>query len=246
MGIHLIMPMAGGGTRFGKEGYELPKPLIDLQGKPFFYWATQSVVPFVEVNDITFVVLQEHVNQFGIDQKILEFYPDAKIRVIPHLLNGAVLTCMEGVKSISDSAPVLFNDCDHAFTCKAFYDYCRQSAFDGLDGALLTFYSDSPNYSYVKFDLNGQVAGTIEKMVVSHEAICGAYYFKNRAVFEAAVQTYLNHCDYKEFFMSGVYNELCSTKSRVQTFPVDEHFSFGTPQEYEEAQKEISLKKLEL
>ena len=37
--IHLIMPMGGGGTRFGNMGFELPKPLIELQGRPFFYWA---------------------------------------------------------------------------------------------------------------------------------------------------------------------------------------------------------------
>ena len=51
--IHLVMPMAGGGTRFGSEGFELPKPLIGLQGKPFFYWAAQSVAKFVDVLDLT-------------------------------------------------------------------------------------------------------------------------------------------------------------------------------------------------
>ena len=33
--INLIIPMAGGGTRFKKEGIEMPKPLINLNGKPF-------------------------------------------------------------------------------------------------------------------------------------------------------------------------------------------------------------------
>lgn len=34
--IHLIMPMGGKGDRFAKRGYDLPKPLISIYGKPFF------------------------------------------------------------------------------------------------------------------------------------------------------------------------------------------------------------------
>lgn len=30
------MPMAGAGSRFYKNGYTLPKPLIEIAGKPFF------------------------------------------------------------------------------------------------------------------------------------------------------------------------------------------------------------------
>lgn len=232
---HLIMPMGGGGTRFGNKGFDLPKPLIELQGKPFFYWATQSVKKFVDVQDITFVVLQEHIDRFSIDKRILEFYPDASIQVLPHILNGAVLTCCEGIKGIDDEFPLLFNDCDHAFLCDAFYEFCKKSDFTNWDGALLTFCSDSPNFSYVKFDEDGTVIGTIEKEVASNEAICGAYYFKNRKIFDAAVQSYLKKCAYKEFFMSGVYNELAADNRKITTFHIDEHISFGTPEEYDAA-----------
>ena len=30
--LHIIMPMAGEGTRFLKEGWTTPKPLIELKG----------------------------------------------------------------------------------------------------------------------------------------------------------------------------------------------------------------------
>ena len=33
--LHLIMPMGGRGYRFFKDGYSMPKPLIELNGKPF-------------------------------------------------------------------------------------------------------------------------------------------------------------------------------------------------------------------
>lgn len=241
--VHLIMPMGGGGTRFGNSGFERPKPLIELQGKPFFYWAVQSIIKSVEVEDIIFVVLQEHINKFGIDRKIKEYYPEAKIQVIPHILNGAVLTCCEGIKVVEDELPILFNDCDHAFISEKFYEFCKSADFESVDGALLTFESDSPNYSYVQFDNQGKVIGTIEKMVASKEAICGAYYFRNKTVFSESVNDYLNKCSYKEFFVSGVYNEMAEKNERIITFPTDTHIPFGTPEEYEEA---ISDKRLEV
>lgn len=233
--IHLIMPMGGGGTRFGDKGFDLPKPLIRLQGKPFFYWAVQSIVHFMDVQDIIFVVLQDHIDRFDIDKEILALYPWAKIQVIPHVLDGAVLTCCEGIKLVVDDCPVLFNDCDHAFICERFYDHCKKDRLDGIDGALLTFISDDPAYSYVRFDREGRVIGTIEKQVVSNEAICGAYYFKSADIFSEAVKEYLDRCSYSEYFVSGVYNEMIAKGQYVTTFSIDEHISFGTPDEYEKS-----------
>lgn len=243
--IHLIMPMGGSGTRFGNKGFRLPKPLIPLQNKPFFYWAAQSILKYMDVEDIIFVVLQEHIDNYDIDKTVLSYYPAAKIQVIPSVLNGAVLTCCEGIKAVNDNKAILFNDCDHAFISKHFYDYCKLGRFDHIDGALLTFQSDSPNYSYIQFDMQGNVIGTVEKVVASNEAICGAYYFRNKKVFGDAVISYLEKCSYKEYFMSGVYNEMTNRGEKIVTFPIDEHISFGTPDEYDMAINDKRLSKLD-
>ena len=34
--MKLVLPMAGNGQRFFDEGYDLPKPLIAIKGKPMF------------------------------------------------------------------------------------------------------------------------------------------------------------------------------------------------------------------
>ncbi len=235
MKLNLIMPMAGGGTRFENHGFTVPKPLIQIHGKPFFYWAVQSVVNGIEVGNITFAVLQEHIEKWEIDKRILEYYPGSQFRIIPQVLNGALLTCLEGIKDISNAEPVLFNDCDHAFRCRAFADHCNGGGRGEVDGGLLTFVSDDPRYSYVKFDGDGSVCGTVEKEVVSNEAICGAYYFRNKEVFLTAADTYLQNCNYSEYFLSGVYNEMVKKKMQIKTFQTDMHISFGTPEEYEDA-----------
>ena len=38
-----IMPMAGEGTRFKKKGFTIPKPLIDIHGKPMFIRSANSM-----------------------------------------------------------------------------------------------------------------------------------------------------------------------------------------------------------
>ena len=41
--LHIIMPMAGEGSRFLQEGWTIPKPLIELNGVPLFLRAISSV-----------------------------------------------------------------------------------------------------------------------------------------------------------------------------------------------------------
>lgn len=240
--IHLIMPMAGKGSRFSDKGFDFPKPLIEINEKPFFYWSTRSIEKFVDVLDITFVVLQEHVTEYSMDFEIRKYYPEANIIVIPEVLNGAVLTCMEGIRNITDNAPILFNDCDHMFRCKKFEEYLHGS--EQPDGALLTFWSDENKYSFLRFDEQGNVTETVEKQVISNDAICGCYYFKNRKVFEDAAKVYLTECEYQEFFVSGVYNVMAKKGQVIKAFQTDFHIPYGVPQEYEEAKSSNKFEEL--
>ena len=235
--FHLIMPMGGNGSRFSKNGYIIPKPLIEIYGKPFFYWACESLNRFNDVIDITFVVLKEHVEKFNIDKKILEYYKDANIIVLDHVLNGPVLTCLEGIKTVQDDFPILFNDCDHLFKSTEFNNACKEDEILKIGGALITFNSNLPQYSYVRYD-GIKIIGTIEKEVASNNAICGAYLFKNARQFRKLSKSYLNNCNYKEYFISGMYNEMAKFGYEIKTYNVDYHVSFGIPEEYEEALKD--------
>ena len=262
--VQLIMPMAGRGSRFTKEGFSVPKPLIKICGKPFFYWSTRSIEKYIDCAGITFVVLEEHVRDFSIDREIADYFPSARVKVLSDVTEGAAITCLRGVEGLSNCDPVVFNDCDHLFCCSEFNRFCTElqktapirntgersekqetisssvrncGVTTGVDGALLTFESDSPAYSYLEFDNNGSVLRTIEKQVVSHDAICGAYYFRSRAVFESACADYLMDCEYKEYYLSGVYNSLIASGGIVKGFRTDFHLPFGIPEEYAIAEK---------
>jgi len=244
MGINLIMPMGGSGSRFTERGFDLPKPLIPIHDRPFLFWSTESVRKFVDTRSITFVVLKDHIERFQIDAVIGRFYPDAAIHVLDNVLNGAVLTCLRGVDSVTDDNPVLFNDCDHIFTCKEFYDFCSSRSREDVDGALLTFTSSDPKFSFAQVNQAGHVVKTAEKVVISDKAICGAYYFKNSGIFRRAAEEYLDEPVNKEYYMSGVYNALVRQKAVVRTFTVDMHLPFGTPEEYDFATKSSAFEVL--
>ena len=241
--VHLIMPMAGAGSRFLKNGFIIPKPLIEINEKPFFYWGTKSISKFVQLEDITFIVLKQHIDEFNIDKKIKNYFPDAKIVVIPQVLNGAVLTCINGAKNIKDDLPIIFNDCDHAFISSEFNSFLQREKFDTPDGALLTFESNDPKYSFLQMDSNGNVINTVEKKVVSNYAICGAYYFKNKDLFLDCANEYLCKCEYSEYYISGIYNIMAKKKMKISKFKCDIHITFGTPEEYNDALNNIFFRK---
>lgn len=229
--IHLIMPMGGAGSRFQKEGFKVPKPLITIHNKPFFYWATKSIEKFVDIEDLTFVVLKEHVENFNIDNEILKEFPFANIVILEKQLDGAVLTCNKGLEVINDDLPVVFADCDQLFICNEFYDFCNNVKFDELDGIILNFKANEPKYGFIELK-NDYVIRTVEKDVISDMAICGCYYFKNKDTFQENLKDYLNNCEYLEYFISGLYNTMISNGCKIKTFRVDKHLPFGTPEEY--------------
>ena len=233
--LHLVMPMCGTGSRFHEQSFKLPKPLIRIQGKPFFYWAANSLAKLSNIIDITFIVLQDHVDKYKIDNVILKYFPNARIVILSEVLNGVVLTCMNGIEEIHDDFPIIFNDCDHAFQSNEFRKFLNLS--ENPDGGLLTFQSNETIFSYVQYNTEGKIIGTAEKQVVSHDAICGAYYFKSKTVFLKYAKKYLVNCPYMEYFLSGVYNEMIKDKKMIRNFKTDFYLSFGTPNEFKKIKK---------
>lgn len=240
--LHLVMPMGGSGLRFSKEGFEVPKPLIQINNKPFFVWSAYSITKFIDVIDITFVVLQEHVNKFNIDKIIVDYFPFAKIIIIPHVLDGAALTCLEACKTINDNNYILFNDCDHMFKSSSLNDFFFH--INQCDAGLVTFESNEPQFSFIEYDERGNIIGTKEKQCVSNRAIVGAYLFKNASLYKQVCQEYLQECNYSEFFVSGIFNIICRHHGIVKEFSVDFHVNYGTPVEYEAAKKSCHFSEL--
>lgn len=229
----MIMPMAGRGSRFAQQGEPLPKPMIQLGGKPFFYWATRSVLRELPHARLVFVVLQEHIDGFGIDAQVKRYFPDAQVLAIPEVTSGALETVLK-VGALAGEGPVLVNDCDHAFS----YSRLKQAitALErGADGFLSHFRSTTPHFSFAAYDAEGRLQRTAEKVTISDRAIAGLYGFRSMHLIETAARSYERTCPYPELFVSGLYNDIVASGGEVRGFDLDSHIPFGTPEEYREA-----------
>ncbi|PYP77268.1 MAG: dolichyl-phosphate mannose synthase [Gemmatimonadetes bacterium] len=228
--LALVMPMAGRGSRFASGGHRQPKPLIDVAGRPAFWWATESVRRSGVVGEMVYVVLAEHVASFGIDEIISSHYSDARVVTISEVTAGAAESAAIGVAALESSGPVAVNDCDHAFRVDGLRELVA-SLTDSAEGALLGFRSASPAYSYVALDVDGRVRGTVEKDPVSPFAIAGCYLFASPVTFLEGVARYRAECEYPELYVSGVYNTLLRGGAHILFHELDGHAAFGTPEE---------------
>ena len=230
-GVHLVMPMAGHGSRFSKAGFDKPKPMLRLYQQPLFWWAVESVRREIPLRSLTFVVLREHVDRHRIDRQIRDRYPDASLVVLREPTAGALVTAIEGCVDVPTTGPVIFNDCDHAFDGRSLAAAIPQLN-NGTSGLLCHFRSQNPAYSYAAYSPDGLLLRTVEKQVISDLAIAGAYAFQDRDTFLRHTASYLEACPYEEPFMSGVYNTMVAAGGRVRGALLDRHISFGTPAEY--------------
>lgn len=235
--LHIIMPMAGEGSRFQKEGWTIPKPLIELHGIPLFIRAIRSVAVENVPMRYSFIVRKEHIDRYHIDEQIKALLPEASIYFVQETTRGAVETCLIAENGIGSEDAILVMDCDLEFRSKAYIEYIRQSLLQSAElasgGALVSFESDEPRYSYAAVDDNMIVKRTAEKEVISHHALCGAYFFSSSKGFLRAAHRLLDEpvFDKPEYYVSLLYNYLLADGEVVRLAPMEEYCSYGTPEE---------------
>ncbi|MBS0451569.1 MAG: NTP transferase domain-containing protein [Proteobacteria bacterium] len=230
--LNLVMPMAGRGSRFERNGYACPKPLIELHGQPFFAWAVESLASKVALKEISFVVLREHLQNFDLERQIRARYPRAHVVALDEVTSGATETAALGVAAAAFTGPIAVNDCDHAFDASGIaHTLEAMAARQEIGGALLGFRSRNPGFSYVEMGDDGLVRATVEKRAVSDFAIAGCYLFRSQQVFLECYETYRRECPYTELFVSGMYNTLVAAGGKVSFQELARHVPFGTPEE---------------
>lgn len=231
------MPMAGEGSRFLKEGWTIPKPLIDLNGQPLFKHAISSVADDDIPMKYSFVVRQEHIDKYHIDKRIISFLPEANIFSVTKTTRGAVETCLMAESAIEDDDAILVMDCDIEFRSKEFLTIIKSLLSLPIEkakgGALVSFESNESRYSYAEVDDKGFVVRTAEKEVISNHALCGAYFFSSGKRFKQIAHRLLQEPVFTkpEYYVSLLFNYLLKEGENVWLAPMEEYYSYGTPEE---------------
>ncbi len=235
--LHIIMPMAGEGSRFLKEGWSTPKPLIELNGIPLFIRAISSVKYRGVPMKYSFIVRQEHIDVHRIDKKIRAILPHANIFAVKETTRGAVETCLKAENVVASDDSVIVLDCDLEFsslqlsTC--IKDILSKEANEVDGGLLVSFESDLPKYSYAEVDENNIVKRTAEKEVISNHALCGAYFFSTGKDFLRVAHQLMEDASFNkpEFYVSLLYNYLLKDGHIVRLCSMEQYSSYGTPEE---------------
>lgn len=233
--MNIVIPMAGAGSRFAKEGYKLPKPFIDIDGRMMI----ERVLDGLEYDGANYIlVIQEKFQRENRDElnKITKNY-DVGFVTVERLTQGASCTALASHEIINDDIPVVFCDSDNIFENEVFVDFLEDALNRGLDGSLLTFETDKDCFSFVELDEGGFGIRTAEKDPISTHAIAGAYFFGKGSDFVKNVINMMIYNDRAkgEFYMSNVYNYLIRDGGRVGIFDIkDSQWDcVGTPAQLE-------------
>ena len=227
---NILVPMAGLGSRFIKEGFKVPKQIINIKDKHLID-ISLDCLNYKDCN-LIFVLRDEHVYNHHMDELLMKkFGDDISIVVLDRLTDGSVCSCLYAEELINNDAPLVIHTLDIEF--RPVFDPHVMETLDA-DGLILTFKSNSTNYSYAQLDKDGNVTRTEEKKAISPNACVGIYGFKKGSDFCKYAREMIDR-DLRtknEFYISPLYNILIEHGKKIVTEDVDKMHIFGTPDEY--------------
>ena len=230
--INIVIPMAGRGSRFAKAGYEFPKPLIDVNGRPMIEVVTQNIAPKRQHRFI-YICQQEHLEKYGLSERLKKISPNCEIIAIDHITDGAACTVLLAERYIDNDDPMMIANSDQ-FVDTDINDYL--SAIKDNDGLIMTMPADDPKWSFIKYDENGYVTMVREKEVISNEATVGIYNYAKGSDFVKYARQMIrkNIRVNNEYYVAPVYNEMIEDGKKIVFKDVGSKMhGLGTPEDLE-------------
>jgi NDP-sugar pyrophosphorylase family protein len=219
--------MAGLGRRFPKDKYYLPKPLIDVNGKPMIQRAIESL----DLDGQYYFVLRN--NEFLNIQKdvIKKIVKDPVFVTVGETTEGPACSILLLKDYINTKDELVTANCDQImdWSSKLFLHNVRL-----YDGAVVTYYSDTDKNSYVKLDRNGRAVYFAEKEVISNISLNGIHYWKRGKYFVDSAEAMIANNDRApngEFYVSISYNYMIKAGLKCGIFhvPNECHHAVGVP-----------------
>ena len=242
--MQIVIPMSGFGERFRRAGYNIPKPLIEIDGKPII---AHVIDMFPGEEDFIFVCNKEHLktSNYRMEEILKEYCPSGKIVGIqPHRL-GPIHAVSQAHSLLDSSEPVVVNYCD--FTCYwdwvNFKQHVKSTGCAGSIPAYKGFHPHSlgnTNYAYIR-EKDGRVQDIQEKQPYTNNrlneyASSGTYYFESADVmmqaFDETVRAGLSVGG--EYYVSLAYKPLLARNKLISIYPLQHFMQWGTPEDVAE------------
>ena len=229
--MKILIPMAGEGSRFAKEGYTFPKPLIDVNGKPMI----QTVVENLDFDaEYIFLVRKEHLETYVGLQSTLDRITDGKFKIVEvdKLTEGAACTALLAREHIDNDDDLLIANSDQ-FIEYAPENFKTLKEMTDADAIVYTFEAVHPKWSFVKTNARGVITEVAEKNPISNIATCGIYWYRKGSDFVKYADQMIekNIRVNNEFYIAPVYNELIGDGKKLIPFFVHSMWGIGTPED---------------
>jgi HAD superfamily hydrolase (TIGR01509 family) len=230
--INIVIPMAGRGSRFLTENYTVPKPLIDIRGKPMI----QHVVENLNIDgNYIFIIQKEHEKLYGVTKILKTIVPECKVIQTDGVTEGAACTVLLAREYIDNDIPLLLSNSDQYLEWDS-NEFLYTAEADGVDGCISTFHSDSTKWSYIKLDDRGNFVNEVrEKEVISNDATTGIYYWKRGSDFVKYADEMIssNIRVNNEFYLCPVYNNAISDNKKITAKRCTKMWGLGVPEDLE-------------
>jgi len=242
--MYIVVPMSGFGERFRAAGYSVPKPLIEIEGKPI---VAHVIEMFPGESDFIFICNQDHLDNpvYRMEEILIKYCPTGLIVGIPPHKFGPVHAVLQIEHLLDKSQPVVVNYCD--FTCywnwQHFKQFVDETACAGAIPAYKGFHPHtlgSTNYAYMR-ESHGWVLDIQEKQPYTKNrmeeyASSGTYYFSSAQrmsdCFRQVMAQSLNVGG--EYYVSLAYKPLLAIGEPVAVYPLQHFMQWGTPADVDE------------
>ena len=236
----LILPFAGFGSRFKKEGYNVPKPFIKVDNDEMVLRAV-SDLPICDKN--IFIGLNSHLVEYDIDTKLKNKFKTYDLIGIDEVTEGQACTCEIGINNseVDLEDPIMISACDNG----VYYDtqkYLELVNDEEIDIIVWSFRNSQtskvkPNsYAWLDVDENDYIKYVSCKKFIYDDplkthAIIGTMFFRKGKYFiDGLKQNYkLNSRVNNEFYVDDVLNRNIENGLKVKVFEVDHYVCWGTP-----------------
>jgi dTDP-glucose pyrophosphorylase len=237
--MNIVMPMAGRGSRFAELGIRLPKPLIDVRGKPMYAWAADGL-PLSMARRLIFICLREHLDGLALARDIESRYAryQPAIVALDEVTEGQACTVLMAREWIENDEPLLIFNADTY--CPTTLAAALKAFGPNVDGVLDVFSAAGDKWSFARIDGQGRVLETAEKRRVSEWASTGLYYFRRGSDFvrHAAAMIAAGERSNGEFYVAPIYNRMIAAGADVRANKVEQVWVLGTPEDLAHFERE--------
>ncbi len=220
--------MAGRGSRYANVGYTIPKPLIEINGKPMLYHAFQSVkdVPYEKV---IFIALKEHEQTYGVSKLIKEqIVNNFELILLDDVTEGQLCTVLTASHYFQPNQSILIAASDSYIESSIAEELKKTQA----DGIISVINLPGEQWSFAKTDETGRVIEVAEKTRISDYASTGIYYFKDAKRFEQHAQQLIQQKETTkgEYYIMPLYNKLIAEGAQIGLSHAKAMWDMGTPE----------------